>query len=206
MYGGAMLFEALLERLPDRSLILVEDDVGIVKTIFAERLASKAAEAGWWVRYITTGYKEDIQAEMRSQGLEAMDRIEVTDRFRDRKALAESCNGDLCIVDAITSLLLDAEPGDLVGLVDSLLDASRKGRIILMLADRGVLQPGTERFLQVRADGVIQFEGAGEGRFMRILKMKGSRATAEAPIRITDAGTPLLEEKREPGSPRHGQT
>ncbi|MDI6876946.1 MAG: hypothetical protein QMC96_09275 [Methanomicrobiales archaeon] len=196
-----MLFEALLERLPDRSLILVEDDIGFVKTIFAERLASKAASAGWQVRYITAGYKEDVQAEMRMQGLEAAERIEFSDRFRDRKTLAANCTGDLCIVDAITTLLSDAGATEVAGLVDSLLDASRQGRIILMLADRGVLQAGTERYLHVRADGVIQFGGSGEGRFMRILKMKGSWAASEVSLRITEAGTPLLEEKQERGSP-----
>ncbi len=84
-----MLFEALLERLPDRSLILVEDDIGFVKTIFAERLASKAASAGWQVRYITAGYKEDVQAEM------ARSRRTDRPKTRDQRPLRKLVSGSV---------------------------------------------------------------------------------------------------------------
>jgi len=167
------------ENLPKKSLLVLEEDLGDNKRMFAQMLGAEAIKAGKDVIYVTPRTKEDVLNQMAILSINGDSGLRILDKFRDRFRLQESCNGDLCIVDGFSLLYADAHPQEVYNILNTLMDISRTGeRIILLLSDAGVLPQKSEKILHAMADGVIQFNIVYEedriSRYIKIPKLIGS--------------------------------
>lgn len=168
-----------LEDLPERSVLLIEEDLGSVKDVFIQSIGSYAIEAGKDVVYITSRFKEDIHREISAHGFGCSEQLKIIEKFSDREALLDTCGGDICIIDNFTRLFIDSEMGDLIDTLESLIDSSRKdNRIFLLTSNIGILTERSEKVIRSMVDGVIQFlveySGNRIDRFINIPKLGGS--------------------------------
>jgi KaiC/GvpD/RAD55 family RecA-like ATPase len=183
-----------LEEIPQKSVLLIEEDLGSIKSVFIQRVGFDAIEAGKKVLYISTKRsRDDVLDQMSMFGLDgSSDGCTILGDFKDRTALLDMCyedalkhpslpdisEMDLCIVDTFTSLFIDEETRILVGALNSLVDASRYSETTFLLAaDTGILTDRSERIMRSIVDGIIQFRTTYTGdkinRFINIPKLKG---------------------------------
>ena len=173
-----MALEIGYEGLPKRSLIVLEEEEGDNKRIFAQMLGAEAVKAGKEVVYVTYKFREDVLRQLSALRIESFTRFKVIDKFRDRFKLQESFGGDLYIVDGFSLLFSEARHQEVYSILNSLLDLSRAGeRIIILALDSGVLPEKSERMTRAMADGVIQFKTVYEedriSRYINIPKLIG---------------------------------
>ncbi len=166
------------ENLPRNSLLFVEEELGDIKRIFAQMVVVDAIAAGNSVAYITTGNKEDVQQQVRRLGLTELDKIKIIDNFHDRARLHYECDSNVCIVEGFSLMNIDIGPRDLVGILNTLLESSRKNsRMIIMTSDIGIISDQHERIIRAMADGIIQFTTVNEedriSRYINIPKLNG---------------------------------
>ncbi len=174
-----MLSKIGLKELPEKSVLLIEEDLGSIKHIFVQRIGFEAAEAGKRVVYITPKLKEDVNGQMSMYGLKQQENFEIIENFRDFASIQELCNGDVCIIDPFTSLFIDSNISELINTLHSFMASSRKDdRIFLLTSDRGVIPDRAERVMRSLVDGVIQFlvvyTGDRINRFINIPKLSGT--------------------------------
>ena len=174
-----MLSKIGLKELPEKSVLLIEEDLGSIKHIFVQRIGFEAAEAGKRVVYITPKLKEDVNGQMPMYGLKQLENFEIIENFRDPTSILEVCGGDVCIVDPFTSLFIDSDINELINTLNSFMASSRKDdRIFLLTSDRGVIPDRAERVMRSLVDGVIQFlvvhTGDRINRFINIPKLSGT--------------------------------
>jgi len=191
-----------LEEIPQKSVLLIEEDLGSIKSVFIQRVGFDALKIGKKVLYISTKRsKDDVLDQMSICGLNGnADGFTILGDFKDRTALLDMCHEDalkhrnlyhlidpslrniseteLCIVDTFTSLLIDEEIHVLVDALNSLIDVSRySGTTFLLAADTGILPERAERIMRSMVDGIIQFRTVYAGdrvnRFINIPKLKG---------------------------------
>lgn len=164
--------------LPKNSMLVLEEDLGDNKRIFAQMLGADALKAGKEVIYVTPRTKEDVISQMTALGVNGDSRLNILDKFRDRFRLVESCGGDMFIVDGFSLLFSEAHPQEVYNSLNQLADMSRTGeRIIILTSDSGLLPQKSEKMLHVMADGVIQFNVVYEedriSRYIKIPKLVG---------------------------------
>ena len=191
-----------LEEIPQKSVLLIEEDLGNIKSIFIQRVGFDAMKIGKKVLYISTKRsRADVLDQMSLFGLNGnSEMFTILGDFKDRTALLDMCQEstlkhknlyhlidpslrnisetDICIVDAFTSLFIDEEVHVLVDALNSLVDASRySGTTFLLAADMGILEERAERIMRSMMDGIIQFRTTYTGdkinRFISIPKLKG---------------------------------
>ena len=174
-----MLSKIGLKELPEKSVLLIEEDLGSIKHIFVQRIGFEAAEAGKRVVYITPKLKEDVNGQMSMYRLKQLENFEIIENFRDPTSILEVCGGDVCIVDPFTSLFIGSDTNELINTLNSFMASSRKDdRIFLLTSDRGVIPDRAERVMRSLVDGVIQFlvvhTGDRINRFINIPKLSGT--------------------------------
>ncbi len=175
-----MFTKIRLDELPEKSVILIEEDLGTIKHIFVQKVGFEAAKAGKRVVYITPKRKEDVNRQMTVFKLKNNPGdFEIIGNFSDSASLPEVCRGDVCIVDPFTSLFVDSGMNDLIKTLKSFIDASRKeDRVFLLTSDMGVIPGRTEQIMRSLVDGVIQFlvvhTGDRINRFINIPKLDGT--------------------------------
>jgi hypothetical protein len=103
-----MLSKLGLSEIPEKSVLLIEEDLGDVKRIFVQRIGLEAAEAGKEVVFITPRLSEDVTREMSAQRYS--EHLEIVERFRDRSRLLDVCGGDICIIESFAMLIPCPEP------------------------------------------------------------------------------------------------
>jgi KaiC/GvpD/RAD55 family RecA-like ATPase len=159
--------------LPKRSLLVLEEELGDNKRIFAQMLGAEAVKAGKEVVYVTPKAREDVVGQMAALGINGDAGFKVIERLRDRFRLPELCGGDLCIVDGFSLLFSDAHPQEVYNALIAFTDLSRVGeRIIILTSDTGVLPLKSEKIMRAMADGVIQFNVVyGEDRISRYINI-----------------------------------
>lgn len=191
-----------LEEIPQKSVLLIEEDLGSIKSVFIQRVGFDALKIGKKVLYISTKRsKDDVLDQMSMFGLNGnSDGFTILGDFKDLTALLDMCREDtpkhrnlyhlidpslrnvsemdLCIVDTFTSLFIDEEIHVLVDALNSLIDVSRySGTTFLLAADTGILPERAERIMRSMVDGIIQFRTMHAGdrinRFINIPKLKG---------------------------------
>ncbi|KAF5414548.1 MAG: hypothetical protein C5S48_08210 [Candidatus Methanogaster sp.] len=191
-----------MEEIPQKSVLLIEEDLGSIKSIFIQRVGFDAMKIGKKVLYISTKRsREDVLDQMSMFGLNGnSEMLTILGDFKDRTALLDMCREDtlkhknlyhlidpslrnisktdICIVDTFTSLFIDEEVRVLVDVLNSLIDASRySGTTFLLAADMGILEEMAERIMRSMVDGIIQFRTTYTGdkinRFISIPKLKG---------------------------------
>jgi KaiC/GvpD/RAD55 family RecA-like ATPase len=188
-----MLLKSLgLEEFPKNSLLLVEEDLGEIKSTFLQLLVLDFLRKGKTVMYISTKRSsEDILNEIELVGLKTgaeMKNLTIQGNFKSRESFVEICNSffeqqdlksaDICIVDTFSSLFMEESLQNLRTDLNLLLNICGKCNITFLLAsDIGVLEERPERFLRSMTDGIIQFRTeylAGKiSRFINIPKMRG---------------------------------
>ncbi|MEA1905672.1 MAG: RAD55 family ATPase [Euryarchaeota archaeon] len=191
-----------LEEIPQNSVLLIEEDLGSIKSVFIQRVGFDALKIGKKVLYISTKRSnDDVLDQMAMFGLNGnSDGFTILGDFKDLTALLDMCREDtlkhrnlyhlidpslqnisemdLCIVDTFTSLFIDEEIHILVDALNSLINVSRySGTTFLLAADTGILPERAERIMRSMVDGIIQFRTVHAGdkinRFINIPKLKG---------------------------------
>lgn len=154
-----MALEIGYKSLPKGSLIVLEEEEGDNKRIFALMLGAEAIKAGKEVVYVTTKSREDVVRRLSALGVEDAAGFKVIDKFRDRSKLQGSFGGDLYIVDGFSLLFSEACLHEVYSILNDLSDLSRAWeRISILTLDSGVLPEKAERMTRAMADGVIQFK------------------------------------------------
>lgn len=161
------------ENLPKQSLLVLEEELGDNKRMFAQMIGAEAVRAGKEVVYVTPKAREDVIKQLTILGIKDGSGFKIADKFRDRFRLQETCGGDLYIVDGFSLLLSEAHPQEIFNMLNILTDMSRVGeRIIILTSDIGVLPQKSEKILHAMADGVIQFNTIyGEDRISRYINI-----------------------------------
>lgn len=191
-----------IEEIPQKSVLLIEEDLGSIKSVFIQRVGFDAMKIGKKVMYISTKRsREDVLDQMSMFGLNGnSEMLTILGDFKDKTALLDMCREDtlkhknlyhlidpslrdisetdICIVDTFTSLFIDEEIHVLVDVLNSLVDVSRySGTTFLLAADMGILEERAERIMRSMMDGIIQFRTTYAGdkinRFISIPKLKG---------------------------------
>jgi KaiC/GvpD/RAD55 family RecA-like ATPase len=167
-----------IERIPDRSIVLIEEESGVMKDFFAHKVAITSAGEGKRVMYLTSHFADDIRRDIRHYSFAIPETFQIIDGIRPGDNVLGKCTGDLCVVDPFSSLFIDRSSADLLHLFSSMREHSRKGSSFLLVSDMGVLPPPQEQLIRALADGVIRFVSVVEGdkikRYMRVLKMRGT--------------------------------
>jgi len=192
--GVAMLLRSIgLGEFPKNSVLLIEEDLGGIKTIFLQLLVLDSLKNGKRVMYISTRRsEEDILEEIELVGYRVKREIKdltILGDFKNRESLVEICNAlssaptdarhvDICVVDTFSTLFMEESLSNLSADMNLLLNTARKCNISFFLAtDMGILKEREERFLRSMTDGIIQFRteyvGGKINRFINIPKMKG---------------------------------
>lgn len=175
-----MLSKIGLKELPEKSVLLIEEDLGCIKHIFVQKIGFEAVKTGKRVVYITPKLKEDVNRQMSIYGLKQLENFEIIENFRDRGSLLDVCSGDVCIIDPFTSLFIDSDIDELINTLNSFMTSSRKdNRIFLLTSDMGVIPGRAERIMRSLVDGVIQllvaYSGDRINRFINIPKLNGTQ-------------------------------
>jgi KaiC/GvpD/RAD55 family RecA-like ATPase len=165
--------------LPKRSLLVLEEELGDNKRIFAQMLGADAVKAGKEVIYVTPKPREDVVRQLSALGVRGDAQLKIIDKCRDRFRLQELCGGDLYIVDGFSLLFSEAHPQEVYSILNTLSDLSRVGeRIIILTSDIGVLPQKSEKMMHAMADGIIQFNVVYEedriSRYINIPKLAGT--------------------------------
>ena len=197
-----------MDTFPEKSVILIEEDTGLAKTVYAEYLAAEATDNGKVVRYITARSAEDILSEMKwmrilpEKGFQ-IEELPVVSSNALLDHFTLQGNGDLVIVDQFALYFLDAPLSEIREAISRIGTAAKSGKVFLLLVDRGLLPERHEALLRAMADGVIQITTVTEGdklkRYLHIPKMQGARPLEKMlPFTISEDG--FLIDTRE----RHG--
>jgi KaiC/GvpD/RAD55 family RecA-like ATPase len=202
-----MLLKSIgLDELPRNSLLLIEEDLGGIKSTFLQQLVLDFLRSGKKATYISTRRSaEDILEEIGLIGSKAgieMNNLTIQGDLKNKESLLEICNSfstqkngehvDICVVDTFSSLFMEESLQSLNTDLNLLMKTGRKLNITFLLAsDMGVLQERQERLLRSMTDGIIQFRTdylAGKvNRSINIPKMRGSSPTDRLiPFKIKD--------------------
>ncbi len=192
-----------LKNVPPNVVLLVEEDIGDIKSIFFQKIASDALKSGKKVHYISTrDSKIAISEQLKKYGInEKADNFTVLGNFVDPITLLDICHrrknlctkiyagtdyslhnvadADVCIIDMFSSLFIHEDVDVLTEALNSLMNISREANITFLLsADMGILPERSEKIVRSMVDGIIQFRteylGGKINRFINIPKMKGS--------------------------------
>ena len=197
-----------MDTFPEKSVILIEEDTGITKSVYAQYIAADAASAGKEVWFITARPAEDITGEMTRMRILPAKGFHVEEMhgtapgtLLDRLTLHG--NGDLVIVDQFSLYFIDTPLSEFREGISRIGAAAKAGRVFLLLVDRGVLPDRHEALVRAMADGVIQITTVTEGdklkRYLHIPKMQGTRLLDKMlPFTVSEDG--FLIDTRE----RHG--
>lgn len=202
-YNNQMAYESGIDRIPEKSVICVEEDPGVAKETFILRIASDAALSGKKVTYLTPRMKEDVLLHMQTFRIRQSDNITITGAFKEISKISEIEPGDLCIIESFSLLFPTADIAELGYIIEWLVTESRKGPSFVLMIDNGVLPARDEQMIRTLSDGIIQFVSTMEGdrkrRYINIPKMRGMIPPDRMlPITIGDEG--ILIDTRE----RHG--
>ena len=197
-----------MEDFPEKSVILVEEDTGLAKSIYAQYIAAEMASAGKDVCYVTDRdadgdpQPDEPAGDFTGNGFSHRRDARDGPGRASRSAYPHS-KGDLVIVDQFSLYFLDTSLAGFREAISRIIAAAKTGRIFLLLIDREILPERHEALLRAMADGVIQITTVAEGdklkRYLNIPKMQGARLLEKMlPFTVTDEG--FLIDTRE----RHG--
>lgn len=192
-----------LEELPDKSVILVEEEVGDVKRIFSQVLANDALRSGKSAIYITSRLKDDILMQMSVYELEDLNKLEIVEKFNDVSKLLDLCKYDLCIIENFTLPLIYISQPEVLNLLNSLVACSRNNNsIIVLTSEPGIVSEGYQRLIRSMVDGIIQltvkYTESRIDYYINVPKMRGSPPpTKLMPFSVDDEGRYISIDNRE---------
>ncbi len=188
MHTGIREFDRITGGIPEKSMILLEEELGCMKSIFAQKTASETLKNGGKVLYITRRYIEEIKEEMMGYGMEPDD-IEFVDDFN-------MVDHDLVIVDHISITFMHSEVDDIINILN---DLKKSDAAVLLLSDIGILDERQERVVRAMADGVIRFKFEDQkDRIYRTIIIPKYRNAVDAviPFAIDGSGISIDTRKR----------
>ncbi|MCD5424948.1 MAG: RAD55 family ATPase [Methanosarcinaceae archaeon] len=170
-----------LNTLPKKSVLLIEEDIGDIKSILVQQIGYEMAKLKQNIYYISTKkLKEDIINQMLLFGMNDVSNLSTFNIYEKNNKVENSldvCNNDLLhsffniplqklnevdilIIDSFSSLYIDKDSSNsLKNLLDLLLNASRKNNLIVLLTlDMGILSKRDESIMRFMVDGIIQFK------------------------------------------------
>lgn len=176
MKTGIAGFDRITGGLPEKGIIMVEEEPGFLKSIFLQRIAFEAAKEKKVVYASTHESAEDIISSMKLYGMDgSVLRILSPYRHNLNGSLPDDLTGEVCIIDTFSHLLINKKPQDIFSLLDNIKFNSRK--LFLLGIDTGLLEAQLEIALRSYADGVIRLETCDTGdrinMSIRILKFRG---------------------------------
>lgn len=192
-----------LDQFLPGSLLLVEEDAGDLKRVFAQMLVSEALSMGKRVTYITPRLKSDILSEMAIDDDKKLELLEVFGRTRDHTRLGELCTGDVCIIEGFPFFFIDAVDRELLSVMNGLSHSCRNsGKIILLTSDNGIIPDRQQKMVRAIADGVIQLTVTFmENRILRYLlvhKLRGMGPEEKMiPFSVDETGRNIYIDTRE---------
>ncbi|MFZ2454975.1 MAG: ATPase domain-containing protein [Candidatus Altiarchaeia archaeon] len=197
-----MTFSSIsLSEIPEKSVILIEEEIGSVERVFLHQILSEAVSSGKKALYLAVhSGKEDIVNEIKQYGFldyehAGEESLKIEGYFNDLADISDIARDyDLCIIDPFPFLVMHKEDSYIVEFLGALKKLSRKEDIRFFLSmDAGVSKKSTESIARAIADGIIQFREISNGRkierYANIPKMKGKLPPAEMiPILLTESG------------------
>lgn len=191
------------EEVPEDSILLIEDETGGMMTVYAGEIATSTGQKGKRVTYLTTHPAKDVQRILDLYSIPVPATMEIRGDILDVDTMLTSCRGALCVIDPFTSFVLDMPHKELQTLLFTLVEISRKGTTLILLADQGILPVRSQAIVRSVVDGVIRFVATTDGdrikRYIHVLKMTGALPTDRMlPVTISDEG--ITVDTRE----RHG--
>ncbi|MDI9633484.1 MAG: RAD55 family ATPase [Methanolinea sp.] len=189
-----------LERVPEKALIVLEEDTGCMKDFLAQKIAVETSREGRKVVYLTSHYREDILSQMARYGMQPAPNFSIVGDCHAVGPSLEYCTADLCVLDPVSSMLLGLDIPQVQSSLWAMRKMAREGRTFLLVSDMGVLPSPHEQLLRATADGVIRFLAVQEGervkRYIHVMKMRGYIPPDRMiPFNVTDEG--LLIDTRE---------
>lgn len=173
-----MFPDGTIDIIPQGTVIVVREEAGCMKDLYAERAAVRTALSGRTVFYFTMHAREKIIGEMKQFGHTPPANLTITGGVRAAGNLPEDCAGDLCIIDPFSSLFMHHDTSRFMQILVRMKEASQTGRSFLLLCDSGVLSPQHEYLLHAHADGIIRFVALTEGdrikRYLHFQKLRGA--------------------------------
>ena len=193
----------LLDLIQKDSLLVIEEETGARKEIFAIGIAEDRVKHGERVRIVTSRSREDITSLMALYSMQVPDTLEIVSTPHPTDSALFSGEWGLLIVDRFPLLVLDQSDRWLNDMLLRLAAMARTGKTVVILLDLGVLSTAREQVIRTLADGIIQFRQMMEGDrvrwYLQIPKMRGSLPIDHLwYITITDEG--IAVDTRE----RHG--
>jgi len=150
-----------LSEIPEKSVILIEEDVGSVERIFLHRIVFDSLKARKKVLYLSThNSKEDIINEMSAYSffdskLVDSKNIKIEGYFNNLAQISEMSPGfDVCIVDPFSFQIMHKDNSYVIDFLSALKKLSRKKDMIFFLSmDHGVSERRTENIVRSIVDG-----------------------------------------------------
>ena len=196
-----MLTNLGLGNIPGNVVLLVEEDMGDVKSVFVHMVAQELLRDKKKVVYASTARsREDFSGQILTSDCENSNFVAL-ESFNDLRSLLSICqkeeeictginevpqtllknilNAEICIIDTFSYLFMDEDTETIKEALNSFITMSRANKTIFMLlSDMGILTDRSERIIRSMADGVIQFRteymGSKINRYINIPKMLGN--------------------------------
>jgi len=191
---GIKEFDRITGGIPRGEVILLEEEFGIVKSIFAQQIASELAKNGGKTLYITQKSREKVEAQMHIYGMELKEGIEIE---TPNKLTEIEDDYDLIVIENFSILFSDLGTKEIMDLVA---DLGKKKSTVLLLSDLGILDEKQESVVRTVVDGVIRFrfEDKSVDRIRRsIVIPKFSRVVDEIiPFKVDGSGISIDTRRR----------
>jgi KaiC/GvpD/RAD55 family RecA-like ATPase len=180
-----MLANLGLGNIPANMVLLVEEDIGDVKSVFVQMAAQELLRDMKKVVYISTARsREDVMGQMSlslDDGNNNMsNNFAILGSFDDLRSLLYICqkdekmctdanrtqdpmlknilDADICIIDTFSYLFMEEDTATIKSALNSFVAMSRENKTtFLLLSDMGILTDRSERIIRAMVDGIIQF-------------------------------------------------
>ena len=151
---GIEVFDRITGGIPKGKVILVEEEFGRIKSLFAQQIAFNLAKKrkNGKTLYITQRSREEIEEEMKMYGMELVESIDI--ESLDKLSLKICNDYDLVIIEGFSILFYGLENKEIIDFISGL---KKIGATVLILSDMGILEKRKESILRAVVDGVIQF-------------------------------------------------
>lgn len=198
-----MLANLGLGNIPGNVVLLVEEDMGNVKSVLVQMAVKELLHDVKKIVYIsTTRSQEDVKNHISiSTPDNEKNNFTILGSFNELNSLLDICKkdinvptdaneilnpylstlltADVCIIDTFSHLFMEEDTGTIKDVLNCFVTRSRENKTtFLLLSDMGILTDRSERIIRAMADGIIQFRteyvGSKINRYINIPKMPGN--------------------------------
>ena len=199
-----MLANLGLGNIPGNTVLLIEEDMGNIKSVFVQMATQELLRDMKKIIYLSTASLNDemkgnvslITENNRTNNFISVEyfndlnsllclcqkaeaRCNPDSEIIPEPALLEILNADICIIDTFSYLFMDEDICIIKSTLGSFAAMSRENNTtFLLLSDMGLLSDRSEKVIRTVVDGIIQFRteymGNKINRYINIPKMPGS--------------------------------